>query len=381
MKFPLKTILYGTAISLVFGIIQTQAATYIVSPGDDLQAAIDLTNTGDTIQFNPGIYTVTSELLIQNKGITLQGLSKATGTIIQRDTVSASNHRIFNIQGPTPTGPAFIYNPTLATILDGFTIKNGITSGVGGNILVMESPYSIIQNSIIEFGNANSGGGIAMQVGGTLLNSIVRNNSTVNSAQNFGGGIRLDFGGNTITNSIIYNNTGDVGGGIGIRNGGINNDPAFGGGDSRVRINNSTIANNTVDGIPAFGIYGGGVGSQLFAREAFILDSIVAANTTNDIQNITIQNGGTLTVTYTDNEASLYLGTGNISADPLFTGSGEPWDLYRLQAGSPALTTSSTGGPMGAVLTRSIFVIPEPSSALLLGLAGLILICQRLRRR
>ncbi len=364
------------------------ATIYSVSPGDDLQAAIDLSVTGDTIQFAPGTYTVTSQLYIHNKGITLQGMGKALGTTIQRDAGSASDHRIIFVDGPTGS-----YDPALSTVIDGFTIKNGVApfagpeNGLGGNVYVKESPYTVIENSIIENGFAGQyGGGIDFEVGGTLLNSVVRDNSTADGTMNQGGGVYSRYGGNTIENSIIYNNSADVGGGLAIQDGGIDNDPNLGGLDSRVHIINATIADNFADGVPAYGIYGGGVAAQLQGKQAFITDSVVWDNQStagpSDITNITISGGGTLSVSNTDTEAPNFSGAGNIYTDPQFTAVGAyPWDYYRLQPGSPALTGSSVGGIMGAHLDLSTFQVPEPATATmaLLGLAALALIGWRRR--
>lgn len=379
------TSIIASAALFLVSATMSQATIYTVAPGDDIQAAIDLAITGDTIQFAAGTYTVTSELVVLNKGITLQGMGKALGTIIQRDSVSMVNHRVLRIEG-TPGTPSVPYDPDLATLVSGFTFKNG-NAGVnsGGNILVKESPYSIVENSIIENGTATQGGGISMEVGGTLRNSIVRSNTTLNSSQNQGGGIYARYGGNLIENSIIYNNWADVGGGVGLKSGGADNDPSLSGLDARTRIVNSTIANNSVDGIPAYGIYGGGVGSQLHGYESFVTDSIVTFNlggaNPNDIQNITIASAGTLTVTYSDNGAAAYPGTGNINANPLFVGTGEAWEYYRLQVGSPAEAASSTSGPMGAVLDQSTFQVPEPSSTVLIGLAGGLCLARRKPRQ
>jgi len=361
------------------------ATVYSLSPGDDIQAAIDASITGDTIQFAPGTYTVTSQLYIYNKGITLQGMGKALGTIIQRDAGSASDHRIFFIEGPTG-----VYNPAVSTVINGFTIKNGVAplagpeNGLGGNIYVKEAPYTLIENSIIENGFAGQyGGGIDMEVGGTLRNSVVRNNTTANGSLNQGGGVYSRYGGNTIQNSIIYGNWADVGGGVAIQNGGINNDPGLGGADSRVRLINVTVADNFADGFSGF--YGGGVGAQLVGKEAFITDSIVWDNLrtggASDILNIG-PSGGILTVNYTDTEVPNYGGTGNIYTDPQFTESGmHPWDHYKLQSGSPALTGSSINGIMGAHLELSNFQVPEPSTMGLLAMAAASFFVARRRRR
>jgi hypothetical protein len=62
-----------------------------------------------------------------------------------------------------------------------------------------------------------------------------------------------------------------------------------------------------------------------------------------------------------------YPGTGNINANPLFTGGyiSKPWNYYRLQADSPALASSSIGGAMEAQLEQSAFQIPKPTVLLL----------------
>lgn len=368
-------------ISLI-GITSNQGAVYQVSSADNtaaIQAVLDQAVNGDTVQFAAGTYTLTNELVILNKGITLQGMGKATGTILQRD-IGSPEHRIIRVEN-APVAP---YDPAMATTITGFTVKNGkVSSSSGGNILMKETPYSTIDGCIIEQGTAAQGGGISLEVGGMLSNSIIRNNTTINGSQNQGGGIYMRYGANYVHNSIIYDNWADVGGGIGMKFGGAESDPSFSG-DARNRITNSTITGNTADGIPAYGIYGGGTGSQLEGYESFITDSIVTFNLgvtpdagKNDIDNVTIGGAGTLTVTYTDANVggTAYAGTGNIATDPLFVGGGgEPWNTYKLQTGSPALSASSSGGIIGAVLDESMFGVPEPSTLILLGLAGMFLL-------
>ncbi len=371
----MKTQIITMGIATLCLCMAGQAAMITLSPGDDIQSAIDTTMAGDTIQLAAGTYTITNELHIYNKGITIMGMAGALGTTIQRDSGAETNHRILFIEGAVGS-----YDQSTGTVISGLTLKNGIAA-LGGNVYVKESPFTVISNCIIENGFATQyGGGIDMEVGGTLFNSIVRNNSTANGSMNQGGGVYLRYGGNVIENSIINNNWADVGGGVAIQDSGIDNDPSFDGADSRVLIKNSTIADNYADGYAGF-IFGGGVASQLQGKEAMIKDSIVWDNlggaNVSDIYNITAGGAGTLITTYTDTGSPYCTGTGNIYTDPMFNAAGlYEWDYYMLQDGSAALTASSTGEIVGAVLNTSQFV-PEPATLSLLAFGCLALIRRR----
>ena len=169
--------------------------------------------------------------------------------------------------------------------LSNLIIKNNISENFGSGIGLVDSQTQmtnvlIEQNSIPE-GNALGGGGIAINGGYTLIeNCIIRDNSVgLNAYQlNGGGGILcgFNFSGTPleldISHSQIYNNSANIGAGIGVLSGNIHlnktliygNNGDYGSAISlgeplglivdniNIIIANSTIANN--DGVLSFGM-------------------------------------------------------------------------------------------------------------------------------
>ena len=169
--------------------------------------------------------------------------------------------------------------------LSNLIIKNNISENFGSGIGLVDSQTQmtnvlIEQNSIPE-GNALGGGGIAINGGYTLIeNCIIRDNSVgLNAYQlNGGGGILcgFNFSGTPleldVSHSQIYNNSANIGAGIGVLSGNIHlnktliygNNGDYGSAISlgeplglivdniNIIIANSTIANN--DGVLSFGM-------------------------------------------------------------------------------------------------------------------------------
>jgi hypothetical protein len=341
---------------------------------DNIQAAIDDANNGDTIIVQPGLYQENINFL--GKNITLTGTNPMDSNIIVETVIDGnSNGSVvtfagtesadcilagFTIINGTGTGSQSrlgggIYgNGTLATIQYNYISENKLiplgfpSSGEGGGIYNCDG---IIEHNIIsknmavatDYESSSYGGGLD-SCDGIIRNNIIVNNLVWESASDaVGGGMNGCHG--TIENNIILGNSADRGGGIAncdavIRNCIIiGNNANYDGGGIDASI--TTIRNCTIAGNRA-GHWGGGIfleGYYEFSNSTFI-DSILWNNSALEGEQIALKEDGTgeptLTVSYSDVQGGqeqihlygtciLNWGPGNIDTDPCFVQEGF-WD-------------------------------------------------------
>ena len=173
-------------LSLLFVNVQLYAAVIHV-PADQptIQSGIDIAENGDTVLVADGIYRGEGNVNIDFKGkqITVKSQNGAESTII--DCNKKAETRVFIFQN----------RETNDSILDGFTIKNGIHELGGGIYCNNASPT--IKNCIISWNeavannfHAQGGGGIyCFNSDAIILECTITNNTAESS---FGGGVFLD---------------------------------------------------------------------------------------------------------------------------------------------------------------------------------------------
>ncbi|MBN2161356.1 MAG: PKD domain-containing protein [Pontiellaceae bacterium] len=150
----------------------------------NIQQAVDLSVTGDTIVVADGHYQLDAEISITNS-VTLQSLNGPEATIIDgRGSVRCFN---LNLSGST---------------LSGLTITNGYTKDSGGGVWSL-GHLSVVTNCLI-VGNVTLGRGGGMYHG-TAYDCVISGNSADNS-----GGIYYG----AANHCIISNNTARVAGGM-----------------------------------------------------------------------------------------------------------------------------------------------------------------------
>ena len=285
----------------------TAVADIINVPGDypTIQAGINAAQDGDEVVVADGTYTGPGNrnVVFAGKAITLRSENGPTNCIIDCESL----------------GRGFIFYEldTPATVVDGFTITNGL-GHPGGAIYAYYFSSPTITNCIItgNTGDAGGGGGIyCAMCFATITNTIITGNTAIGD----GGGVYSDGGDPTITNSLISGNTADSGGG------GVS---AYWGSPT---ITNSTIVGNTA-GIVAGGVYFGGETSPT------ITNSIIWSN---GLEEIYVDESSTLVVSYSNVQGG-WLGTANIDADPSFVNPIN--DNYRLSSGSPGIDAGNNWG-------------------------------------
>ncbi|MFQ6041923.1 MAG: right-handed parallel beta-helix repeat-containing protein [Candidatus Poribacteria bacterium] len=190
---------FGTSQAIVTLQGEYRSAMVIHVPGDypNIQTAIDVACDGDIILVADGTYTGD-----KNRNLDFGG--KAI-------TVTSENGPEYCIIDCESAGRGFIFysSETEASVVNGFTIRNGYTGNHGGGIVCFFSSSPTITNCIISGNTAtggSSGGGISCwDSSPTITNCTISGNTAT-----LGGGIVCFFSSfPTITNCILWNDSPD----------------------------------------------------------------------------------------------------------------------------------------------------------------------------
>ncbi|MHC4640846.1 MAG: right-handed parallel beta-helix repeat-containing protein [Planctomycetota bacterium] len=279
---------------------------------NNIQAAINDANDGDTIIVADGTYTGDGNRDIEflGKEIVLRSENGPENCIIDCQHYGRGFH-FNNDEDPN-------------SILDGFTIKNGYAQSYGGGILCEQSSPTIVDCRVI--GNTGIGncfgGGISCYYWSSPLikNCLISENSAA-----YGGAISCSSSsGPTIVNCLLIGNDAkEYGGGIYCI---VNY--------LTPNIINCTISNNTA--------YGGGA-LDLRSSTAKITNCIFWGNSPSEIFSFSTNDAA---VTYSNIQGGWY-GEGNIDAEPLFASPGD----YHLVFGSPCIDAGTNNPPGGLSIT------------------------------
>ncbi len=155
-------------------------------------AAVNNTPGPNTIILKPGVYLMTSKLLIQNAGnLTIRPNSTKSPTSLVGSVVD----RVLEIDGGSVT-------------LSGLSISGGGAVAQGGGILAQNASLTLKSTKVYSNISTQSGAGIYTQGGTlTLQNSSVANNRSSSSTSAFGGGIYAVDTNVTLTNSSVSENS------------------------------------------------------------------------------------------------------------------------------------------------------------------------------
>jgi hypothetical protein len=337
-------------------------------------AAISAAAAGDTILVCPGTYV--ENLNFGGKAITVQSVAGPAVTVIDG-----------NFAGSVVT---FTTGETAASVLQGFTIRNGRASFDGGGLLIT-SASPVIRGNVIAGNFACEAMGIYVSFGSPLIedNTINNNIQFGCSGGTVGGGIYIGGASSAVVrHNRIYNNLGVmIGGGIALNSAGTptielnlisGNGAQEGGGIGMINDSNPTIADNVIVGNQAD--QGGGIYWLVpsGSRGPLVANNTIADNNSTSgsgiyadgfdfstpVLNNVIVASGSQTAIYCGNFNNVYppilqyndvfsVGgaayggicgnitgvSGNISADPQFV---DPLTRdYRLLAGSAAIDAGS----------------------------------------
>ena len=172
-------------------------ASIIHVPGDQptIQAGINAANPGDTVLVGPGTYV--ENINFMGKAITVKSSNGPKQTIIDGS-------------GAGPVA-AFVTNEGNKSVLNGFTLQNGVGTyafGYQGGGVSISYASPTIKHNVITNNTAGHGGGVGVYWGSPILTS---NTITKNYAQ-FGGGISfIGTSNGQVLHNTISKNTADSG--------------------------------------------------------------------------------------------------------------------------------------------------------------------------
>ncbi|MBO5404560.1 MAG: hypothetical protein J6A13_00980 [Paludibacteraceae bacterium] len=271
--------LYFLALS-IFASASLMATQVQVKASDDLQAAVDTANSGDTVLVQAGTY---------EGNFTMKDGVYVSGGWNEDFTAQTKHASILDAKanGRVLNQPA---NFETLTIWDNFTIQNGKLTAIqsdklGSGVALMKKGRVInclIQNNTFDYSGNCMGGGLGQETGDKndtcAINCVVRNNKGTH-----GGGVRIR---GVILNSLAEKNTStNNGGGIYLQGGAayncviVDNTSNSGGGGVDMfnsgYLVNCLVANNTAGNV-------GGLSMRSNSRET--------ADSGSDIINCTIVN-------------------------------------------------------------------------------------------
>jgi predicted outer membrane repeat protein len=307
---------------------------------NNIKAAINDSNDGDTIIVRDGTYTGggNRDIDFLGKPITVRSENGPENCIIDCQGTETEPHRGFYFNNGEDSN----------SVVDGFTIINGYASSVspeqlewsGGGILCRHGSGPTIRNCIIT-GNTTlngTGGGIRAS-GGLITNCMIKGNyahgmqeygpggggiscggqATVsnctisgNTATTSGGGIRCTYGNPKVINCVIVGNSAVHGGGI----------DCHWGGDAM--ISNCTISSNLA--------YSSGGGIKSLDSSPILANCILWGDSSPfgpEISNYCLYGSFVINISYSNVQGgqeqtnvypgcTLDWGPGNIDADPRF---------------------------------------------------------------
>ncbi|MEE9442336.1 MAG: hypothetical protein V3V99_06675 [candidate division Zixibacteria bacterium] len=146
MKSPT---IYTVTILIVLSLIQIcNGKIILISPQEGIEVAISNAIEGDTLQFQPGIYTgvLNKNITINTNGLYITSISGAENTIIDLE----NNGRAFNIEG----------NVDSTCLIEGLTFRNGNVNRVSGGAISTLSATPRLKNCIFENNYADQAGAI-----------------------------------------------------------------------------------------------------------------------------------------------------------------------------------------------------------------------------
>ena len=221
---------------------------------NNIQAAINDANDGDTISVADGTYTGQGnrDINFLGKAITVRSTNPDDSSVVAATIIDCQN-----------SGRGFIFQNSegLHSILSGLTIVNGYTSSSGGGIYCSGSSPIVANCTFSRNSSEGNGGGIYC---GWYSNVTVRNCTFINNSADSGGGMYNKRSDPTLVHCTFVGNFSTYGGGGGVCNGSgsaptltncrfVDNvaDRYYGGGirsaDSHTILTNCTFSRNSAN--------------------------------------------------------------------------------------------------------------------------------------
>jgi len=165
-------------------------------PFDAIQEAVDVSVNGDSILVADGTYTGAGnrDIVYGGRAITLSSMNGPASCVIDCEGSDTEGHRGFHFQN----------SEDAASVLEGFTIRNGFESEYdGGAIYCYQSSPAIKGNIITDNTSLYSGGAIFCDRGSPLISDNI---ITDNTAKFSGGAIFLYYSFSVVSRNILTGN-------------------------------------------------------------------------------------------------------------------------------------------------------------------------------
>jgi len=158
----------------------------------NIQEAVHVALDGDTVLVTNGTYVLSSQILITNR-LNVRSVNGSEHTIVD----GANTNRCFYIGGEGPN----------ESVVEGFTIRNGWTSSLGGG-LYAHSDGATVRACRIVNNRARAGGGISFEYEGVVERCLI----ACNLAEEWGGGLGVsEEGGSMIMRDCsLFDNSAGV---------------------------------------------------------------------------------------------------------------------------------------------------------------------------
>jgi len=197
-----KVVLNGIMVAslVAAGLLHAQN-THTLQPGvsPSLEEAVATAVSGDTIELETGVYTLTDNLTVDKK-LTIQGTAGTT-----REDVIIDGDGKYNIRLTANN-----------TEVWGVTIQNGASSDLNGGGISLTGTNTLLANCVVtnckKVASANNapGGVYVSAPGATVSNCVI----TANKSATYGGGIRIEEG--ILVDSLVEGNTAESESGGGV---------------------------------------------------------------------------------------------------------------------------------------------------------------------
>ena len=244
-----------TLLILALGLESLASTIRVPKDRPTIQAGIDAASNGDTVLVAPGRYS--ENIDFKGKAITVASSGGPELTIIDGGQLAQV------VTFATGEGPG--------SVLNGFTVQNGLSDFEGGGIYIdLTSPtirHNVIQNNLA----TNGGGGIGVYFGSPLIeDNTIRNNSQRSNSEGGvgGGGISVDGSGSAqiIGNRIVKNTWPGSGGGISLDAAGT------------PLIQNNVISSNSAEWVPRSVLSQGGGIYSVNDSSVQIIQNLIIGN-------------------------------------------------------------------------------------------------------